>query len=129
MQFLTYNTLVKIVWQVCYKKEVIKIIDNEIPKHRKKKQSSTSKSNSKSKHKHEYKEVLLINNGHPHWSTVCKICGKIDNLHFFETERIDKRYHRSLDDDEVYEKYKDLEKIEIEDIWQKYVSISQEGGE
>ena len=26
-------------------------------------------------------------------------------------------------------KYKDLENIIIEDIWQKYVSISREGGE
>ena len=29
----------------------------------------------------------------------------------------------------AFEKYKDLENIEIEDIWQKYVPISQEGGE
>ena len=91
------------------------MIDNEIPKHRKKKQSSTSKSSTKSKHKHEYKEVLLIHNDRPHWATVCKICGKIGDLHFFETE--------------VFEKYNDLEKIVIEDIWQKFVPISQEGGE
>ena len=26
-------------------------------------------------------------------------------------------------------KYKDLENIVIEDIWQKYVPVSQEGGE
>ena len=43
------------------------MIENEIPKHRKKKQSSTSKSSTKSKHKHEYKEVLLIHNNRPHW--------------------------------------------------------------
>ena len=49
------------------------MIDNEIPKHRKKKQSSTSKSSTKSKHKHEYKEVLLIHNDKPHLATVCKI--------------------------------------------------------
>ena len=63
------------------------MIDNEIPKHRKKKQSSTSKSSTKSKHKHEYKEVLLIHNNKPHWATVYKICGKIGDLHFFETEK------------------------------------------
>ena len=90
-------------------------LNNEIPKHRKKKQSSTSKSSTKSKQKHEYKEVLLIHNDRPHWATVCKIYGKIGDLHFFE--------------DEVFEKYKDLENIVIEDIWQKYVPISQEGGE
>ena len=93
----------------------MKNLDNEIPKHRKKKQSSTSKSGKKSKHKHEYKEVVLIHNDKPHWATVCKICGKIGDLHFFETE--------------VFEKYKDLENIVIDDIWQKYVPISQEGGE
>ena len=86
------------------------MIDNEIPKHRKKKQSSTSKSSTKSKHKHEYKEVLLIHNDRPHWATVYKICGKIGDLHFF-------------DSDEMFEKYKDLEKIAIDDIWQKYVPI------
>ena len=105
------------------------MIENEIPKHRKKKQSSTSKSSTKSKHKHEYKEVLLIHNGRPHWATVCRICGKINDLHFFETERTDDGYHRSLDSDEVFKKFKDLEKYYIEDIWQKYVPVSQEGGE
>ena len=29
----------------------------------------------------------------------------------------------------VYEKYKDLENVVIEDIWQKFVPIGQEGGE
>ena len=98
------------------------MIENEIPKHRKKKQSSTSKSSTKSKHKHEYKEILLIHNDRPHWATVCKICDKIGDLHFFETEKCEFGY-RVLDDDEVFKKYKDLENIVIEDIWQKYVPI------
>ena len=104
-------------------------LNNEIPKYHKKKQSSTSKSSTKSKHKHEYKPCLLIHNNHPHWATVCKICGKIGNLHFFETEHTEDGYYRSLDNDEVYEKYKDLEKYYIEDIWQKYVPVGKEGGE
>ena len=29
----------------------------------------------------------------------------------------------------AFKKYKDLENIVIEDIWQKYVPISQKGGE
>ena len=98
------------------------MIDNEIPKHRKKKQSSTSKSSTKSKYKHEYKEVLLIHNDRPHWATVCKICGKIGVLHFYETEKCEFGC-RGLDADEVFEKYNDLENIVIEDIWQKYVPI------
>lgn len=105
------------------------MIDNEIPKYRKKKQSSTSKSSTKSKHKHEYKEVLLIHNDRPHLATACKICGKIGDLHFFETEKREDRLYKQFDSDEVFEKYKDLEKIIIGDIWQKYVPISQEGGE
>ena len=105
------------------------MIENEIPKYCKKKKSSTSKSSTKSKHEHEYKEVLLIHNDRPHWATVCKICGKIGDLRFFEAERTEQGDYRSLDADEVFEKYKDLENIVIEDIWQKYVSISQEGGE
>ena len=105
------------------------MIDIEIPKHRKKKRSSISKSSTKSKHKHEYKEVLLIHNNRPHLATVCKTCGKISDLHFFETEKREDGMYRQLDFDEVFEKYKDLENIVIEDIWQKYVPISQEGGE
>ena len=54
---------------------------------------------------------------------MCKICGKIDDLHFFETEKTEQGYYRSLDSDEVFEKYKDLENITIDDIWQKYVAI------
>lgn len=103
--------------------------DNEIPKHHKKKPSSTSKSKEKSKHKHEYVECLLIENGKPHWATYCKICGKIGDLHFSETEKHECGMWRMLDYDEVYEKYKALEKIEIENIFQRYVPISQEGGE
>ena len=102
------------------------MIENEIPKHRKKKQSSTSKSSTKSKHKHEYKECLLIHNGHPHRATYCEICGKIDNLFLFESEKVEgKSYSRILDDDEIYEKYKNLEKYCIEDTWQKYVPIKE----
>lgn len=103
--------------------------DKEIPKYCKKKYSSTSKSSMKSKHKHEYKEILLIHNGNPHWATVCKICGKIGDLHFYETEPYRDGMWRQLDSDEVFEKYKDLENIVIEDIWQRYVPISREGGE
>lgn len=105
------------------------MIDNEIPKHRKKKKSSTSKSSTKSKHKHEYKEVLLIHNDRPHWATICRICGKISDLHFFEAEKREDGMYRQLDSDEVFEKYKHLENIVIDDIWQKFVPISQEGGE
>ena len=105
------------------------MIENEIPKHRKKKQSSTSKSNTKSKHKHEYKECLFIENGYCHRGTYFKICGKVGDIQFFEAEPYRDGMWRQLDYDEVYKKYKDLENIVVEDIWQKYVAVSQEGGE
>ena len=53
----------------------------------------------------------------------------IGDLHFFETERTEQGYYRNLDADEVFEKYKHLENIVIDDIWQKYVPIGREGGE
>lgn len=102
------------------------MIDNGIPKYRKKKQSSTSKSKEKSKHKHEYMPCLLIHNNCPHWATICKYCGKIENLHFAECERLENGCYRQLDNNEVFEKYQDLEKYYIDDIWQKYVSINQD---
>ena len=99
----------------------MKNFNNEIPKYRKKKQSSTSKSDTKSKHKHEYKEALLVYNDYPHFGTVCKICGKITDLHFFETVKTEEGYCIVLETDEVFEKYKHLEKYYIDDIFQKYV--------
>ena len=105
-------------------------LENDIPKHRKKKDSSTSKSKSKSKHKHEYVDCLLITGSdkRPHKATYCKICGKIGNINFFETELTGNGLYRQLSVDEVYEKYNDLENIYVDDIWQKCVPIS-EGGE
>ena len=105
------------------------MIDNEIPKYKKKKKSSISKSSTKSKHKHEYVECLLIEKGRPYRAIVCKFCGKIYDIYFFESGQCEDGMQRMLDDDEVFEKYKDLEKIEIESVFQKYVPISQEGGE
>ena len=99
------------------------MIDNEIPKYKKKKPSSTSKSSTKSKHKHEYIERLLIEKGHPYRAIVCKICGKIYDIYFFESGQCEDGMQRMLDVDEVFEKYKDLEKIEIESVFQKYVPI------
>lgn len=100
---------------------------DEIPKHRKKKQSSSSKSQSKSKHKHEYTDCLLVDKeNHPHKAEYCKICGKINNVKAFETERIDGGRFRMLTYDEVFQKYKNLEQFHVKSMWDKYVSISKE---
>ena len=98
--------------------------DNEIPKYIKKKESSVSKSKVKSKHKHEYVDCLLVkDNGHPYKAKYCKICGKIGERNFMEVERTEDGYFRILDTDEVFEKYKGLERFYIDDVWQKYVVL------
>lgn len=100
--------------------------NNEVPKHIKKKESSVSKSKEKSKHKHEYIDCLLIEeNGYPRKGTYCKICGKIGKFNFFEIVP-ENGYWIVLDSDEVLEKYKDLEKVYVNDIWQKYVALDNE---
>lgn len=107
---------------------IMENINNEIPKYIKKKESSVSKSKVKSKHKHEYVDCLLIkDNDRPYKATYCRICGKIGDYNFYEVERTEDGYYRVLDTDEVFEKYKDLEKIYVEDIWQKYVVLNTEG--
>ena len=104
----------------------MKNIDNEVPKHIKKKESSVSKSKAKSKHKQEYIDCLLIEeNGYPRKGTYCKICGKIGKFNFFEIVP-ENGYWIVLDSDEVLEKYKDLEKVYVNDIWQKYVALDNE---
>ena len=101
--------------------------NNDIPKHIKKKESSVSKSKAKSKHKHEYVDCLLIeDNGYPRKGTYCKICGKIGKFNFFEIEQKNEHCWIVLDSDEVLEKYKDLEKVYVNDIWQKYVALDNE---
>ena len=97
---------------------------SEVPKHKKRKQSSTSKSSNKAKHKHEYKECLFINKEHPHRGTYCTICGKVGDIHFFESERIEGGMYRQLDYDEVFELYKHLEQVHIDDIFQRFVPVS-----
>ena len=99
--------------------------NNEIPKYRKKK-SSKSKSASKSDHKHQYDDCLLVDDkNRPHKAEYCKICGKINNVKMFETERIDGGRFRMLTDDEIFQKYKDLEQFQVKDMWDKYVTISE----
>lgn len=103
---------------------------NDVPKYIKKKESSVSKSKVKSKHNHEYVNCLLVkDNDRPYKATYCKICGKIGNINFFETERTENGYFRILDTDEVFEKYKDLERFYIDDIWNDYVVLNKEEGE
>ena len=99
--------------------------NNEIPKYRKKKPSK-SKSASKSNHKHQYEDCLLVDDEkHPHKAEYCIICGKINNVKTFETDRLDGGRFRMLTYDEVFQKYKGLKQFQVKDMWDKYVSISE----
>ena len=101
--------------------------DNEVPKHIKKKKSSVSKSKEKSKHKHEYMNCLLIDeDNRPHKAAYCKLCGKVSNIKFCDTEKTDRGTYRMLKSEDVFEKYKNLPRIYIKDIFQKYVSTGVE---
>lgn len=98
--------------------------NNEIPKYRKKKPSK-SKSASKSDHKHQYDDCLLVDEkNRPHKAEYCVICGKINNVKAFETERIDGGRFRMLTCDDIFQKYKSLKQFQVKDMWDKYVSIN-----
>lgn len=96
---------------------------DEIPKYRKKKLSK-SKSANKLDHKHQYEGCLLVDEeNRPHKAEYCQICGKINNVKVFETERLDSGHFRMLTDEEIFQKYKDLKLFQVKDMWDKYVSI------
>lgn len=102
------------------------MIEEDIGKYKKKKESNISKSKRKSKHKHEYTDCLLIDkDGKPHKAKYCKICGKINDVKFFETKRLDNNRYLMLEDEENFEKYKYLEKFYVNTVWDKYVVLSK----
>lgn len=101
--------------------------ENEVPKHIKKMKSSVSKSKEKSKHKHEYIDCLLIDDDNkPHRAVYCKICGKVGDVKFCETEKTDRGTYRMLNSEEVFEKHKNFPKIYVKDVFQKYIPINVE---
>lgn len=102
------------------------MIDEEIGKYKKKKESNISKSKRKSKHKHEYKDCLLIDKDkNPHKAKYCKICGKIYDVSFFETEKLENGRYLVLSNKKIFEKYKNLEQFYVDNIFDEYVGISK----
>lgn len=53
----------------------------------------------------------------------CSVCGKISNAQFFVVEEYNCGY-RALSDAEIFDKYKDLVRFEVDSIFQKYVELS-----
>ena len=108
-------------------------IENEIPKYKKKKKSSTSKSFNKTKHKHDYsleciaKYPPFYDGGKPiyYLTMYCSICGKIGRTWnpMTEVEINGTKYTVMMGTDELLEKYKHLEIIEMSEHFQKYIPI------
>ena len=99
--------------------------ESDVPKYRKK---STRQPPVKSKHKHLYKDCLLkqADESKLHKSEYCTACGKIGNTLFFETKPIENGYRIMISQEELLEKYKDLEIFNINSIWDKYVTLTTE---
>lgn len=98
------------------------MVENDVPKYRKKRNSSISSSKSKSSHRHEYSPCLLMEKGKPHKAEYCVICGKINNVKFVECTKLDGRY-MMIHDEEILEKYRELPRFEVESIFDKYVTV------
>ena len=108
-------------------KSNLKDIETEIPKYKKKTQSNKSKSYDKSTHKHTYKKCLFRESklNKLYEGSYCPECGKIGNM-IRPTEKIEgKRCYRMLTEEEILSRkqYNKLEIIEIDSIFDKYVSI------
>ncbi len=116
------------------------ILESEIPKHRKKTNSTISKSREKAKHKHQYTKKCIIKYPTPYLiplngkdyslciTTYCEHCGKVGDImkayreeHINESSKCVKKF---MTDDEIIEYYKDLDIIEVEDRFVKYIPIT-----
>lgn len=117
-------------------------LENDVPKYKKKKKSTTSKSSEKTKHKHEYTEKCIVKYPTPHLlcfninynlaiATYCKHCGKIDSVYYPMTDDFIYFHNglhsvnRHMTNEEILEYYKDLEIVDIDNCFQKYLPISK----
>ena len=104
-----------------------KMIQNNIddaPKYMKRRASNKSDAREKSKHRHIYTDCLLVEDGHPHKATYCKLCGKIQDVKMFETKKSpESSCSVVMKDDEIFDKYKELEKFQVKTIFAKYISL------
>lgn len=102
------------------------IDNNEVAKHRKK---SKYKGEKRANHKHVYVEALADLKGSYHRLTHCTICGRINDKYIFETIPIEDNINgrRLLTNEEVYEKYKHLPRVTLNELDDKYVTLVTEG--
>ena len=104
----------------------------EIPKYKKKKQSSTSKSFDKSKHKHDYSKQCIakmppfIQGGKPiiNVAKYCSVCGKIGESYVPIVEDENAMFKRRyMSNEEILATYPNLDIVELEEHFQKYIPI------
>ncbi|MBE5850917.1 MAG: hypothetical protein E7298_12425 [Lachnospiraceae bacterium] len=95
---------------------------DEIPKYKKKTKSSISKTECKADHKHQYRKCLLIYEEHPYLAHYCTSCGKVRN--WSKCIQKSENGYRELRDDEVYELYKDLIQVRVDDLYLKNLQVS-----
>lgn len=89
-------------------------IKDEVPKYKKK----VKKTVKKSKHKHIYKDCLFFVRSSNTYrkGEYCEVCGKIGDFNLLEGVKLDNRFSRMLSQEEILEKYKDLEIKEVGDL-------------
>jgi hypothetical protein len=119
------NTKTKSGFYLILERRTYMDFENDVPKYRKK---STRQPPVKSKHKHLYKDCLLkkIDENKAYKSEYCTVCGKIGKTLFFETKPFKNGYRIMISQEELLSKYKDLEIFNINEIWDKYVTLTTE---
>lgn len=100
----------------------------EVGKYRKKKKKKTTK---KADHKHVGTMILIHDTaskyGHICRGEYCEICGKILNTWYFETKKSENGWHTMMTQEEVLEKYKHLEIVDVHGIHDtKFIPIGKE---
>lgn len=97
--------------------------NDDTPKYRKKKDSSKSKIKNRANHKHDYIDAVFYTEGWiPMIGTYCKICGKVYTVKFLTGLDFSSK-HREENLNNFCEKYGDLEFIELETVYPKYIPI------
>lgn len=103
--------------------------DDEAIRYRKKSDSNKSKASSKSDHKHQYKGCLIrvVSNGHPenrvHSADYCVICGKLNNIKFFETIKTSDNHYRVMTNSDILDMYPDRDIFDINDLFQARIDL------
>lgn len=115
------------------KKNYELIGENLDTKYRKRMKSNRSSAARKSDHKHEYKKSLFrykwispIDGQEKTRIAIgeyCTICGRISNMKYTVTEKIDgSPMYRALSDNELIERHKNLDILNIDTPFEKYVN-------